>query len=72
MIVYPFPCSRQCIQQPYVLQGLQLTPRQHSLPDHFRVVVGAAEFISEVHRVPQWQLFPVYRGVHLWGHPLDM
>ena len=72
MIVYPFPCSRQCIQQPHVLQGLQLTPRQHSLPDHFRVVVGAVELISEVHRLPQWQLVPVCRAGHLWGHPLDI
>ena len=31
MIVHPFPCSGQCIQQPYVLQGLQLTPRQLAL-----------------------------------------
>ena len=46
MIVHPFPSSRQSIQQPHVFQGLQLTPRQQSLPDHFHVVVGAVELIS--------------------------
>ena len=45
MIVDPFPCPRQCIEQSCVLQALELTPRQHPLPDQFRVVVGAAELI---------------------------
>ena len=51
MIVDPFPCARQCIEQSCVFQCLELTPRQHPLPDQFRVVVGAAELISEIHRV---------------------
>ena len=72
MTVHPFPCSRHNIQQPHVFQGLQLTPRQHSLPDHVHVVVGAVELISKLYRVPQWQLVPVCRGGHLWGHPLDI
>ena len=72
MIVHPFPCSRQSIQQPRVFQGLQLTPRQYSLPDHFHVVVGALELISKVYRVPQWHLVPVFWGGHLWGHPFDI
>ena len=72
MIVDPFPCPRQCIEQSCVLQGLELTPRQHPLPDHFRVVVGAIELISEVHRVPQRQAVPVCRGGHLRGYSLDI
>ena len=77
MIVDPFPCPRQCIEQSCVLQALELTPRQHPLPDQFRVVVGAAELISEIHRVPQRQAVPVCRGgppagplAECWNVPL--
>ena len=53
MIVDPFPCPRQCIEQSCVLQGLQLTARQHPLPDHFRVVVGAVELITRGHEATE-------------------
>ena len=72
MTVDPFPCPRQCIEQSCILQCLELTPRQHPLPDQFRVVVGAAELISEIHRVSQRQAVPVCRGGHLRGHSLNV